>query len=170
MYLFLTVPFIIQGITIILDEYLFHRKRGLPRWERIGHPLDTLTVLICFSWILFVPFTVSVLKVYLFLALFSCLFVTKDEFVHKECCPASEQWLHSVLFINHPVLLTAAGLMWPLLHGNQPPYWMLKWFNQPEFFATFLQLQAAFVALFMTYQAVYWNFIWKEPRERVDDQ
>ena len=24
----------------------FHRRRGLPRWERIGHPLDTLTIVL----------------------------------------------------------------------------------------------------------------------------
>lgn len=161
MYILLTIPFLIQGIAIVLDEYVFHLKRGLPRWERIGHPLDTLTVLICLSFVLLIPFSAGTLKIYLVLALFSCLFVTKDEFIHKECCPATEQWLHSVLFVNHPILLAAAGLMWPFLHAGEPPYWLLRWVNEPTFFKVFLQLQSAFVTLFMFYQAIYWNFIWK---------
>ena len=32
------------------------------------------------------------------LAIFSCLLVTKDEFSHKQDCPAAEQWLHAILF------------------------------------------------------------------------
>ena len=80
---------------INIDEFYFHVKRGLPKWERIGHPLDTLTVLACFAFILIFPYSSLNLKIYIGLALFSCVFVTKDEFVHKECCPASEQWLHA---------------------------------------------------------------------------
>lgn len=164
MYLLLTLPFLVQAIVIGLDEYLFHLKRGLPRWERIGHPLDTLSVLLCLAYILFVPYSAETLKAYLALALFSCLFVTKDEFIHKQHCPASEQWLHSILFINHPVLLTAAGLMWPFLHGTDVPHWLLRWLNQTEFFKGFIQFQTVFAAIFMVYQAVYWNFIWKHKR------
>jgi len=26
-----------------VDEFYFHRRRGLPRWERLAHPLDTMT-------------------------------------------------------------------------------------------------------------------------------
>lgn len=162
MHLLLCVPFLIQAIAIVLDEYLFHMKRGLPRWERIGHPLDTLTVLACFAFVLFVPYSFSAFKLYLFLALFSCLFVTKDEFIHKQHCPASEQWLHSILFVNHPILLASAGLMWPFLHGGDVPHWLLRWFKEPQFFEPFLQFQSLFVALFMFYQVIYWNFIWKE--------
>ncbi len=165
MYLLLTVPFLIQGIVILLDEGIFHLRRGLPKWERIGHPLDTLTVLICLGFIVLVPFTATTLKIYLGLAFFSCLFVTKDEFVHKECCPASEQWLHSILFINHPILLTSAGLMWPFLHVGVPPSWLLKWFNEPAFFNFFLLAQAIFTFLFMSYQTIYWNFLWQENKK-----
>lgn len=164
MYLLLTIPFLIQAIVIGLDEYLFHLKRWLPRWERIGHPLDTLSVLLCLAFILIVPYSSGSLKGYLALSLFSCLFVTKDEFIHKQHCLASEQWLHSILFINHPVLLTAAGLMWPFLHGAEAPHWLTRWLSEPQFFKGFLLFQAVFGVIFMCYQVIYWNFIWKQKR------
>src|ERR1019366_3333568 len=28
-----------------------HQRRGLPRWERLGHPLDTLSVAGCYGWL-----------------------------------------------------------------------------------------------------------------------
>jgi 2-polyprenyl-6-hydroxyphenyl methylase / 3-demethylubiquinone-9 3-methyltransferase len=39
----LVVPLGLQALAMAVDEAYFHRRRGLPRWERIGHPLDTLT-------------------------------------------------------------------------------------------------------------------------------
>ena len=38
-----------QAALMMVDELHFHRRRGLPRWERIGHPLDTATVLVCYG-------------------------------------------------------------------------------------------------------------------------
>lgn len=156
------LPFIVQMIVINFDEFYFHVRRGLPKWERLGHPLDTLTVLACFSFILFVPYSSFFLKVYIALALFSCIFVTKDEFVHKECCPASEQWLHALLFLNHPVVLTAAGLLWPLVGGAAVPAWISGLIPYTDTLRLALQIQTACVALFLIYQTIYWNFIWKD--------
>lgn len=158
----ITLPFLLQSVIITLDEYFFHIKRGLPKWERIGHPLDTLTVLLCFGYVLYFPFSTLHLKIYIGLALFSCLFVTKDEFIHKDCCPASEQWLHAFLFLNHPVLLTATALIWPLLHNQEAPHWLQRQLTDPLFLRRFLLLQAVFAGLFCLYQTLYWNFIWKE--------
>ncbi len=42
--IFLFIPFALQTCCMAVDEVHFHRQRGLPRWERLGHPLDTLTV------------------------------------------------------------------------------------------------------------------------------
>jgi hypothetical protein len=39
-YLFL-LPLVELGLAILLDQFYFHFARGLPRWERLGHPLDT---------------------------------------------------------------------------------------------------------------------------------
>jgi hypothetical protein len=150
-------PFILQMIVILLDEALFHVKRNLPKWERIGHPLDTLTVIACFAFVWYVPFDRSMIGWYIALALFSTLFVTKDEFVHKKHCPAAEQWLHAVLFVNHSIVLTVLGVIWPHLHDIQIFTFL------PEISALkFLIISQIIGALcFCFYQIVYWNFIRK---------
>jgi hypothetical protein len=157
MWTLIFVPFFVQAIAIGLDESLFHIKRGLPKWERIGHPLDTLSVLACLVFVLAVPYSPSLIKGYVALAIFSCLMITKDEFVHKHVCPAAEQWLHALLFVNHSILLTAVGLMWPKIHGNDSPAWLPADNLQP-----FLMVQSGMIILFFLYQVIYWNFIWRE--------
>lgn len=157
---FLLTPFIVQMLVIGIDEFYFHLRRGLPKWERWGHPLDTLTVLVCFVVVLYAPFTPFMLKVYIALAVFSCVFVTKDEFVHKDCCPASEQWLHAVLFINHPVVLTSAGLLWPIIDAKRSPTWLSGLFPHAELLRFILLGQTVCIALFLLYQTVYWNFLY----------
>lgn len=156
----LFLPFIVQAIAIGIDEIYFHLKRGLPRWERIGHPLDTLSLLICLLFLLFVPYSFAMAKVYLGLALFSCLMVTKDEFIHKHHCPPLEHWLHAILFLNHPILLASAGLLWAA--NGAGPAWLLEVVSSPFLFHPFLCLQAGLASFFMFYQAIYWNFVWKE--------
>jgi 2-polyprenyl-6-hydroxyphenyl methylase / 3-demethylubiquinone-9 3-methyltransferase len=155
------LPFLVQVIVIAIDEFYFHIRRGLPKWERLGHPLDTLTVLICFSFIQFVPYSPFFLKIYIALAIFSCIFVTKDEFIHKECCPASEQWLHALLFINHPVVLTAAGLLWPVVSGAPVPSWISSLIPYADSLRSILFIQTVCVSAFLIYQTVYWNLICK---------
>ena len=144
------LPFIIQAIVIFLDEWLYHLKRGLPKWERIGHPLDTLSIIACMVFVLAIPYEASWIKFYVALGIFSCLLVTKDEFVHKHHCPAGEHWLHAILFINHSVLITAMGFMWP--HLSKPG----------EVLRLFLWSQAALATLFFLYQVIYWNFIYEK--------
>lgn len=158
MWILIFVPFIVQAIAIGIDECVFHLKRGLPKWERIGHPLDTFTVLACMLFVLLVPYSAALIKVYVALAILSCLMITKDEFVHKHHCPAAEQWLHALLFVNHSVMLTAMGLMWPRIHGSDSPAWLLH----PEFMQLFLMGQAIAIFGFFLYQIIYWNFVWKE--------
>ena len=65
------IPFVLQAIVIACDEGFFHIKRGLPKWERLGHPLDTLTVLICMGYVIWVPFSPATLIGYILLAVFS---------------------------------------------------------------------------------------------------
>jgi hypothetical protein len=157
MALMILLPFFVQTLVILIDEFYFHIKRGLPKWERIGHPIDTLTVLVCFAFILFVPYSSFYLQIYVGLAIFSCLFVTKDEFIHKECCPASEQWLHALLFLNHPIFLTAAGLIWPIANGAVAPSWLGNLSFYSDTLRVFLIFQTGFIALFFIYQILYWN-------------
>jgi hypothetical protein len=146
---------------MVVDEFYFHRQRTLPRWERIGHPLDTLTVLLCWSVVWFVPPTPSSITVYAGLGVFSCLFVTKDEWVHKEYCRAGEQWLHALLFILHPLLMVSAGLLWPAIGAKNPAALSSGWIRYEGFERSFFAVNIALTLLFGLYQLVYWNFIWK---------
>jgi hypothetical protein len=135
-----TAPFLLQGVLMVVDEFFYHRGRGLSRWEVIGHPLDTATVALTLAFLLVATPGVGNLLIYVGLAAFSCLFVTKDEFVHQECCPPGEHWLHAVLFILHPVVFMAAGLLW--------------WSGEPLFP---LRVQTTLVVLFGFYQLLYWR-------------
>lgn len=160
-----TIPFMVQAVAILLDEIVFHRKRGLPKWERIGHPIDTLGVLLCFLYPLLFEVSPLAIKGYIALCIVSCLLITKDEFVHKHHCPTSEMWLHAFLFLNHPVLLIAVGLMWPQIQGSAAPAWIGNWLSEPLLLKEFLLSQIALVSLFFLYQALYWNLLWKEPKK-----
>lgn len=155
-------PFFLQVAVIFFDEFYFHWKRGLPRWERIGHPLDTLSVALCYGYVLAFPFNELHLKIYIGLALFSCIFVTKDEFIHKECSPASEQWLHALLFINHPITLALLGMLWPIYKADQLPSLLLSLASYQNKVGVFLWMQALFTGCFALYQAIYWNVIRKK--------
>src|SRR4051812_28762958 len=98
---------------MLADELIFHRKRGLPRWERLGHPLDTLSALVCYAFLISVaPTRPHALAIYVGLCAFSCLFITKDEFVHARHCEPFETWLHAVLFVLHPTVFVAFGWVW----------------------------------------------------------
>lgn len=140
----LGVPFVCQTLAMVIDEFHFHRTRGLPLWERWGHPLDTLSVWICYGFlILFSPLPERI-QVFAGIACLSCILVTKDEFVHHRLCSAGEQWLHSLLFILHPICFFTAGWMW--------------WKGG---FETIFAAQFLFIFIFFIYQTFYWNLLWK---------
>ena len=157
---FLLIPFALQALLMAVDEFYFHWQRKLPRWERIGHPLDTLTVLLCLGFLLFVRPSPLSTAIYALLCIFSCLFVTKDEWVHKQECPAGEQWLHALLFILHPLLFISAGLLWMALHSGLPNLFDLIRYEgfERRFFISNLGL----IFAFGLYQAIYWNLLWKK--------
>lgn len=140
----LYLPFLLQGILMAWDEEL-HKRRGLGTWERLGHPLDTLTVFVPLSFVALNEYTTDRLVVFSILAGFSCLFITKDEIVHSEECTPLEHWIHSVLFVLHPIIFLCTGLLWRYDPGNE-----------------FLDYQPLIVGLFMTYQVTRWSIPWKE--------
>jgi hypothetical protein len=139
-----TIPFVLQGVVMVVDEIYCHRGRVLRRWERWGHPLDTVFYLACLLWILLVAPGPLALTVYAALSVGSSLFITKDEWQHRELCSGFENWLHSLLFLLHPLLLFTAGGLW---------------FSGNELFYPVIGTVAGLSALFAVYQAVYWNFI-----------
>jgi hypothetical protein len=141
----LLLPAGLQALAMAADEGICHRKRGLPQWERIGHPLDTLSVAACYAWLVITPPTAPYgLSVYIGLASLSCLLITKDEPVHAKLCDARESWLHAVLFVLHPIVFMTFALIW--LSDQNPRV---------------IALQLALTVAFAIYQSAYWSLIWK---------
>lgn len=129
-----------QGGISLLDELHYHRKRGLGRFESIGHPADTLVFLAALSIpAISRPTNVSLICFILF-ALISTLVITKDEFIHAQSCEPGEHWLHALLFVVHaPVLIGIA----------------LVWLHDPA--AIFLRLLPPIVGAWGIYQFLYWR-------------
>lgn len=155
--------FIFHAILALVDEVYFHHKRGLGLWERLGHPADTITVLICYSVVLFFPPTERNIVIYTLLAIFSCLFVTKDEFVHAKLCVLEEMWLHALLFLLHPILFILAGLYWVTISANNTKSLFLLELQDSslQVFRVFFFGEATLTLLMMFYQFIYWNYLWK---------
>ena len=150
----LLVPFLLHMLSLGVDEFYFHWRRGLPRWERLGHPLDTLTVFACQAWLCWRAPTAFTVAVYVALCVVSSLFITKDEFVHQRLCTAGENWLHATMFLLHPLVLAASGLLWATAYGFAP-------FIAAEGWETaVLRGNLVMIFLFGLYQFLFWNLVW----------
>jgi hypothetical protein len=154
------LAFPLQASLMLIDEG-FHLRRGLPRWERWGHPLDTFSAMACYLIALRAPASPAGLAAYLAAAALSCLCVTKDEWVHARHCSGAEAWLHACLFLLHPVLLAIAGY-WAF--GGGGPGAASGSRGGPAGFGTFLVIQTALTAAFGAWQAAYWNGPWGSSR------
>ena len=154
---FLLIPFALQVICMAFDELYFHRRRVLKKWERLGHPLDTLTVLICLVWLLIAQPNSTNLLVYAILGTFSTIFITKDEWQHQKYCKSGEHWLHALLFILHPLVFIAAGLLWYADYPSQ-----IHQFISYEGWEHY-QLLTGSLMIFGCgiYQLLYWNIKWR---------
>ena len=132
----------LQGFCLIFDEFVFHWRRDLPRWERIGHPIDSLVFLAALAIpALFEAHTDLIKILYAVVAIASCVCVTKDEWVHLKFASAPEQHLHGLMFLLHSAILV---LVWNAWKGG------------------YFQLPAAMllpIAAFSFYQLIYWNFV-----------
>jgi hypothetical protein len=131
--------FSIQGMLMFWDEWGYHRTRGLGAWERWGHPFDSIVYAAALALPAFAPARPGSIQLYILLAAISCLAITKDEWVHTKECAAGEHWVHALLFIVHPLVLTATGLLW---------------LENEALFAR--RLLPFLVAAFALYQIVYW--------------
>lgn len=152
MELSLLIPFGLQSLVSLLDEFYCHHQRTIPRWERLGHPLDTLSLLACvvFAW-LCAPTSNHILLFFLLCA-FSSILITKDEWVHRQYCSGFELWLHAVLFVLHPLVCLSIGAIW-------------IWYPHLSFV---FPVQAALMLLYATYQFIYWNLV--KPHEETPVQ
>ncbi len=147
--------FSLQAFLMLFDEFYFHRNRHVPRFERIGHPLDTLSVLLCFCVIAFLQFNLKSILIYLFLSIVSCLLIIKDEGIHKKYAPITEQHLHALLFILHPVILFTLFLCWPSVQSST--YSIFS--TQSDILKQIFYIQFCMTFGFLIYQVVYWNFL-----------
>lgn len=141
------LPIALQGVVMVFDELIFHRQRSLPKWERWGHPLDTLTLIGLILFIRWAPFTEGPKLFFIGWSIFSCLFVTKDEWVHKDKCNAGEHWVHALLFSLHPLTCLSLWKMWAKLADG-------------EHYAIWVGVCLGVVA-FLSYQVGYWNVVRK---------
>ena len=140
------LPFALQGLAMGVDEFGFHRRRAVPRWEWLGHVLDTLVFLGCLVCPLLLPPAPAHLRLFAVLAAGSCLLITKDEFIHQRLCSGGEHWLHAVLFILHPVVLIATAMLWLGPGALEPVAARAALLFQALLVAGFLALQVAFGA------------------------
>ena len=143
----LMIPLILQGILIAFDEFYFHWKRGLGRWERLGHPLDTLFLIVCAVFAYASSWQGWSIPIFIALAIGSSIFVTKDEWVHQRESSGTEAWLHAIMFQLHPVALIAIGL---LGYGSAQGI---------EGYPSALAIQIGIMCTFGLYQFIYWNLI-----------
>jgi hypothetical protein len=137
------LPLGAQAACLFIDEFVFHYRRGLGKWERRGHPIDTLSVLLCFCVPAFFDPTQGALAAFGSLSVFSSLLVTKDEWVHAAECEPLEHWLHAVLFVLHPVVLISVGWVW--------------WNGYHEFARSLVLGQVGALAAFTLYQFFFWR-------------
>lgn len=140
----LALPLVAQGLLILVDEFYFHYKRRLSTWEIWGHPLDTLTVALPIALAILSPITPKSFAIFIFLSLFSSLFVTKDEFVHAKVCTAGEHWLHSLLFLLHPMVFMSIFFLWSTGHAN-----------------ILIFMHLSLLVSFMIFQILYWGRPWQ---------
>jgi hypothetical protein len=154
---------VVHGLLMAVDEFWFHRRRGLGRWERVSHPIDTAVFLFCLGLLLFSNETTRSEPWFFWLygisSGVSCLLITKDEWVHAHAAPPIEQWLHSLLFILHPILLIAAWQGMALDASQMPQVGGGAVVLNPPWDSPCRSLVAGvFVAglLFGLYQIIFW--------------
>jgi len=148
------LPFSLQGLVMALDEFGFHHHRTVSRWEWAGHALDTLVFLLCLTCPLLLPPTWPNLRLFGCLAAFSCLLITKDEFIHQRLCSGAEHWAHAVLFILHPIVLLATGFLWATSGGGTLSLLPIP---SATLGAWLLRLQVSLVFGFLVFQVAYWS-------------
>lgn len=144
----LAAPLALMGLLLAVDEAAFHRRRGLGRFEALGHPADTASVALPLLLAAAAPRAPGWLAAYVALAAASCLLVVKDESVHLRECGAGEQRLHALLFMLHPLVLVAAERLWlARSEGSSAAAWILRG-------------QVLATCAFALYQLVAWRKAW----------
>jgi hypothetical protein len=172
--IYLFIPIILQSLIVGFDEVYFHNRRELPRQEQLGHAMDTLTVLVCFSLALLVPPTTHSVLVYTALSIFSCLFIIKDEFGWHTPCGQGERVSHALAFMLHPIVFISVGLLWPSLHPSgevtnfAPPLLALIRYNGNERYL--VTGNAVLLTLFTFYEVAPRDLIWRNVGKQINEE
>lgn len=147
MTVFLSVITILHGILFRIDEFKFHRKRGVQKVELINALFDGFLFLSSLAIALFADFSYWWEKLYIALSIVSCLSIAKNEFFYKGL-EFGERFTHSLLYVLHPVILFAYYDGWKVNYFNKHYYvWLV------QLLYVFLGFQA------IAYQIIYWNYI-----------
>lgn len=129
---------------MMVDEFYFHHRRGLGRWESWGHPVDTILFLSCFLYTILVPYSSHSQTVFIILSILSSLIIAKDEFIHQQQSSGAENFLHAFLFMIHPLSLYVLFEFWKTQQMS------------------LIMTQALIIFVFLLYQVLYWNIFKRE--------
>ena len=154
-------PFLLQSALMFVDEFIFHRSRGLSTWERVGHPIDTLSVLAIYLLAYTIDPSPTGFAIGGGLTVFSMILVTKDEAYHQRECSVAEQRCHGLLFGLHPLHFITVLCLWPLLRsdhlvGALAPLENLRGVESA------LPIMLALTAGAFFHQVFYWNVLMRE--------
>lgn len=158
---FIFMLIFLHGACMLFDEFFFHHKRKLPKWERIGHPIDTLFFILCYCIIIFLPISNTTILLYFIFSVLSCLIITKDEFIHLKNCCTYEQYLHAILFVLHPIILIVLFCSW--VNFSTTELVIFRQINLPHL-KYLIAAQFGLAVIFFFYQIIYWNIIFKDEK------
>ncbi|MGZ3697942.1 MAG: hypothetical protein ACXWPM_10810 [Bdellovibrionota bacterium] len=148
------ILFGLQLLLFLVDEFAFHRKRGLSGAERWGYPLDLLSIIMGLSFPLFIPYTNSTKLAFGIVFLLSLFIVTKDT-IRNRSCTGGEHWVHAWLFMLHPLVLILAGASWVLLRGSIGALVPVD----TRHLRLVVGIQAGALALLAVFQILRWNLM-----------
>ncbi|OIQ18990.1 MAG: hypothetical protein BM556_06815 [Bacteriovorax sp. MedPE-SWde] len=138
---------ILHGTLFTVDEYLFHKKRGLSKNEIYNSLIDGALFLIPLVICIFFSFKPLMKNIFLGCAFLSCISIAKNELFYKDIC-VRERLIHSLLYVLHPAILYSFYISWA---GNYfdayPNFWML------QLIYIFFGLKT------LAYRIIYWNYI-----------
>ena len=139
---------ILHVIIFHIDEYYFHRKRALCRKEVLGMFLDGALYLPPLVIASFAPYNDTWNVVFISFAVLSCISISKNEWFYKDDLSLKERWVHSVLYILHPILLYGFYHSWInnyFVHNLN--FWMVQ------------IMYLGFGVKTLTHQLIYWNYL-----------
>jgi hypothetical protein len=147
MIFFLYVTTFLHAALYGVDEYIYHRKRGLCPVEFINALFDGILFLIPLVIAIFTSHSYWLDKIYIALAVLSIFSIIKNERFYHELC-VTERMIHAALYVLHPLILYA------FYHS-----WKWNFFDKYYYFWLVQLLYVAFGTKTVTYHIIYWKFI-----------